>query len=102
VGCAASQACDPALAAGGRWLGPVGPDPAAGPVTIRCALPAGAAAALDVLDAAGRVVRALAVTPGGVTWDRTDDRGRPLASGVYFVRLRAGGRIEMRPLLVIQ
>jgi hypothetical protein len=103
VGCEASQACDPARATPGRLLGRVAPDPAVGPVTIRCALPAGPSVSLDVLDSAGRRVRALADGPvRAVVWDRADDRGRPLASGVYFVRLRVNGRTEVRPLLVIR
>ncbi|MBD3220640.1 Omp28-related outer membrane protein [bacterium] len=61
--------------------------PAAGPVDVR------------VHDLAGRVVRTLvdgARRPAGtheVVWRGRDDRGRALSSGVYLVRVRAGGEI---------
>ncbi len=51
---------------------------------------------IDIYDMAGRRVRSLHqgyVTPGwhSVTWEGRDDRGRPQASGIYFLRARAGG-----------
>jgi hypothetical protein len=56
----------------------------------------GAAIDLTVFDAAGRVVRVLerGWAAGGersVSWDARDRSGRPLPSGVYFVRLQVGG-----------
>ena len=49
-----------------------------------------------VLDAGGRVVRSLGESrlPAGehdLTWDGTDDRGRALTNGVYFLRVWADG-----------
>jgi flagellar hook assembly protein FlgD len=51
---------------------------------------------LVLFDARGRRVRALVAgkyDPGEhtVTWDGTDDQGRPVASGVYFARLAVDG-----------
>ena len=48
--------------------------------------------ALKVFDATGRAVKTLVLgrTPAGTyttTWNGTDDAGRPLAYGIYFVRL---------------
>ena len=59
-----------------------------GPVTLR------------VYDALGRRVRDLAATEGTprtgrVAWDGSDDAGRSLATGVYFVELRAGSSVAV-------
>jgi thiol-disulfide isomerase/thioredoxin len=50
---------------------------------------------LAIYSASGRLVRTLArgdlpAGPHAITWDGTDDAGRPLSSGVYFARLAAG------------
>ena len=44
----------------------------------------------DVLvsDAAGRLVRRLALDGGPARWDGRDRAGRPVPAGVYFVRIR--------------
>jgi flagellar hook assembly protein FlgD len=49
-----------------------------------------------VLDASGRAVRELAdrVMPAGehsADWDGTNGEGRPVAGGVYFIRLETPG-----------
>ena len=54
------------------------------------------AVAVTVFDLAGRAVRRLPAgdRPAGtqaIAWDGRDDRGAPLASGAYFVRIQAGG-----------
>lgn len=73
------------------------PNPCVGSTSIRYALPQGAAVDLAVFDVAGRRVRTLvrgAVEPVGIrgsVWDGRDDRGHAVASGAYFLRLRAGG-----------
>ena len=36
-----------------------------------------------------------------VTWDGTGDRGYELASGVYFIRMRAGSSVQVKKALVI-
>ena len=53
------------------------------------------AARVTIHDAQGRLVRALAEAlpaPGRHTllWDGRDDRGRVVAGGSYFVRVKAG------------
>lgn len=69
--------------------------PAAGALALRFALAAPSRAVLDVCDVGGRRLRRLAAgeLPAGehrVRWDGRDARGRPAATGVYFVRLEAG------------
>lgn len=51
---------------------------------------------LAIYDLRGRRVAALLADyrpegPDSVSWDGTDDQGRPLGSGVYVARLRVGG-----------
>ncbi len=42
---------------------------------------------VDILNLAGRAVRRLQdLPPQGLDWDVTDDAGRPLPAGIYFVR----------------
>lgn len=55
----------------------------------------------------GQKVRTLVQTqqPAGryeVKWDGRDDGGRPVPSGVYFYRLRAGGQAETRRMQLIR
>ena len=66
----------------------VGNDPA----QIRFALPQAADVRLRVLDPSGRVVRTLLDgrrEAGGhpIAWDRRDDAGRPVGSGIYLLQL---------------
>ena len=74
--------------------------------TIDYSLAAAGRAALSVCDIAGKVVKTLAsgnlpAGPGQVTWNRTDEAGRSVASGVYFCRLSAGGTVLSRKLVVM-
>jgi hypothetical protein len=69
----------------------------AGRATIRYGLPRNMDARLVVYDACGRPVRVLtagAAKPGNytVTWQCTDERGRTVPGGAYFVRLTAGDK----------
>jgi hypothetical protein len=79
----------------------VAPNPARGACAIGFALARPSPGALEIHDAAGRRVRvlasgALAAGPHAVRWDGRDDAGRAAPAGVYFARLRAGGRDETR------
>jgi hypothetical protein len=39
---------------------------------------------------------------GRVTWDCRNDRGRPVAAGVYLARLTIGGATACRRFLVVR
>jgi len=71
------------------------PNPFNPGTVIRFSLDRGALVKLSIFDAAGRHVRTLIdgeLAPGeySTAWDGTGDEGAPLASGVYFCRLKAG------------
>lgn len=80
------------------------PNPFFRGASVSLSLPERGVVQLAVFDLSGRRVRALA---GGVLsagahrfdWDGADDRGRPVAAGVYFVSL-ATERTEVRAKLV--
>ena len=82
------------------------PNPFRPSTTIRFALPQARTVDLRVYDLTGRAVKTLAagaLEPGLHTlqWDGTSDRGKRLASGVYFYRLVAGNdRAEKKLVLV--
>jgi hypothetical protein len=63
--------------------------------------------ALEIFDASGRLVRTLVDArldrgPHAVSWDARDNRGRPLASGIYFVRLTAGAYAATTRLVLVR
>lgn len=77
-------------------LHPARPNPFNPRTVIRLDLPRAARCDLRVVDPTGRTVRRLLsgrVGPGKVEsiWDGTDDSGRPVGSGVFFVRASADG-----------
>lgn len=62
---------------------------------------------LDVLDVRGRRVAVLEQSTFGVgrhthVWNGVDDAGRPLASGVYLVRLRTSDTVEVRRAVLVR
>jgi thiol-disulfide isomerase/thioredoxin len=84
------------------------PNPFNPTTTLSFSVPAGAGRVeLSILNVNGRVVRTLvdgAVEPGlqSKVWDGTDDRGEAVASGVYFVRLAADGKVETRKMTLLK
>ena len=81
----------------GPVLGVPRPNPTAGAVAVPVALDG--AARLDVVDVLGRVVRtgSLAGTEAVAEWDGRDAAGRPVAAGVYLLRLSsASGTAAVR------
>jgi hypothetical protein len=83
------------------------PNPVTLPVQLRYRIPAAGHISLEVYDARGRKITVLARgfdTAGErvAEWDGTDTRGRPVADGIYFCRLRAGQRAYTRKLLLLR
>ena len=81
----------------GLDLGPIEPNPSAGPVAIRLRLPRTEAVVLRVHDVAGRAVTTLAdgVLRAGeqtVRWDGRGGAGLPLPGGLYWVVLESAGK----------
>jgi len=75
--------------------------------SIRFSLGHPAKVRLLIFDVSGARVRTLAdrPMPAGeyrLTWDGTNDRGRPLASGAYFYRLEADDVMEARKLTLLR
>ena len=84
------------------------PNPITGSTTIRYDVPTAAGhIKLRVFDAAGRLVRILLdgeETPGrkGILWDGRDERGRLVASGVYYYRLETEDGVLKRKTVVLR
>jgi hypothetical protein len=84
------------------------PNPFNPQTTIAYVVPAGGAAVrLDVLDAAGRLVRTLVDgdRPAGrqqAVWDGRDARGRAVPAGVYLYRLQAPGGEQTRKMVLLK
>lgn len=62
---------------------------------------------LEVYDVLGRRVRTLVdrdlpASHRAIVWDGTDDRGTTVTTGVYFLRLVAGGTQETRKMIMVK
>lgn len=88
-------------------LMPCYPSPARSGTSLSFVLPSRADVRLTVYDVAGRRVAVLVedVYDGGehaIDWDLRDATGSPVASGIYFFRLEAGGDTAHQKLVVIR
>ncbi len=93
---------------GGFAVGQPYPNPTRGAVNFGIAVPAGVSQTVDaaVFDVQGRKVKTLLreSLSGGthrVSWDRTDEAGRLVTRGIYFLRVRAGRFAATKRVLVI-
>ena len=96
----------PAPAKGWRLLEPV-PNPFNPSVTISFNLDQTREIRMTVHDLAGRRVAVLAEGsfPAGtseVIWHGLDHGGNQIASGVYFVKMMAGGQAEIKKLVLVK
>jgi hypothetical protein len=83
------------------------PNPCNPSATIRFSLPSADRARLSLYDARGVLVRTLvdgAIAGGAhsVVWNGTNDAGRRVGSGVYFCRVSAGKRSEVKKVLLLR
>lgn len=83
------------------------PNPFNPRTTVEFTLNRDAAANLRVYDTQGRLVRTLidsyvAAGPHTVSWDGRDTAGKAVASGVYFMRLRAGQQFLTRTVNLLK
>jgi hypothetical protein len=99
----------PTIAAGGRWsLSASRPNPFSRETEVHFVVPGTSAdVELAVYDLAGRRVRNLASgrIPGGLharTWDGRNEDGRPVATGVYFYRLKAAETSLTRKVVLLR
>jgi hypothetical protein len=83
------------------------PNPFNPRTTITYTIPGEQHVTLTIHDAAGRRVRTLVDAPrhGGIhreEWNGRTDEGIAAAAGVYFIRLRAGGAVRTRQLVMLK
>ncbi len=83
----------------------IAPNPSRGRVGISWQVPRLAQVSLKLFDPTGRLVRTLESgerKPGRyvAVWDGTDAKGRSVATGLYFARLRAAGQQLTRKLVL--
>jgi hypothetical protein len=88
-------------------LGQNAPNPFAQSTTIGITLPERAEIDVAVYDVVGRRVATIAAGAWDagkhdLSWNGTDDAGRPVGAGVYFYRLAAGNQTLTRKLLVVR
>ena len=83
------------------------PNPFNPAVTLRYTLPRQGAVTMKVYDARGSLVRTLLdgnveQTAGVVVWDGSDESGRGVSSGLYFVETRADGQVDVRKVTMLK
>lgn len=99
----AARAVAPARTA----LGAAYPNPSAGAVSVEYELAGAGPVEMAVYDVLGRRVRTLvtgrqAAGKHAAQWDGRSASGGPVASGLYLVRLRAGGSAYTRPVTIVR
>jgi hypothetical protein len=88
-------------------LHPAGPNPSTGGSELRLELPRAGEVELRVYDASGRRVRAIhagrrAAGHQSIAWDGLSDAGTPVAAGVYWMRVLAGGEERGARVVVVR
>ena len=83
------------------------PNPCAGPAVISFQLAQPGQARCTIFNAAGRETRTLVslrLAPGSykLIWDRKDDAGGSVTSGVYFIRISVGYDEEQIKLVIVK
>ena len=83
------------------------PNPTRAASTLRFRCPEETNAEMLIVDIRGRLVRRIssgrfAAGLHRMGWDGTDERGRTVASGVYFCRLRVGDKAFQRRIVMVR
>ena len=83
------------------------PNPFNGAIHVGVQVGTDLPAQLTVFDLLGRPIRTLQEIRPGIeaaqrSWDATDDDGRPVASGVYLLRLQAGDEAVFRRVALVR
>lgn len=83
------------------------PNPFNPATAIRFHLSSSQRTRIEIFDVRGSRVRVLmdrvaGPGPGEVTWDGKDERGKAVATGIYFYRMMAGGFAETRKIAVLR
>jgi DNA-binding beta-propeller fold protein YncE len=90
----------------GLALAPPSPNPARTAVRLAFRSPGAGTLAVDIVDLAGRRVRAFAVAvgagPAQLDWDLSDESGQRVSPGLYFVSVRLDSERATRPVLVVR
>jgi len=96
------------IASAAASLGPAVPNPFNPVTSISFYLPSRMAVSLDVFDSSGRLVRRLIdgqereAGNNSVEWRGLNSLGEPVNSGVYFYRLKAGGELFSRKMVLLR
>lgn len=88
-------------------LGDPFPNPFNPDTTIAFSTPKASTVELDILNVNGELVRTLIrgerlAGEQRLSWNGTDDAGRPVSSGVYFYRLRAGEQVLSKKTVLLK
>lgn len=83
------------------------PNPGSGDVAIRFVLPSPRSVTLRAFDASGRCVATIEegsreAGSNVVYWDGRDDRGRPVASGTYWIRVHGPQTLAQTSLVIVR
>jgi len=96
---------DPPSATGAVALNSLWPRPSSGTVLVSFELPGDDAGSLDVYDVAGRHIRRVWSGRGGrhdSAWDGRDESGKPVTSGVYFLKLSSSRGHDSAKLVMLR
>ena len=88
-------------------LSSVVPNPFSGSARFSVSLDRDGPFVVRVYRSDGSLVRTLANSPGRsqdypFAWDGTDDRGRPVGTGIYYVQLRSGTRVRTQKAVLLR
>ena len=83
------------------------PNPFNPVTTIKYALPERSRVRIEVLNILGQRVKTLVNSEQAagrytIAWDGTDSHGTPVATGIYFYRLKAGDYVDTKKMMLLK